>query len=114
MPHFVIDCSDNVLASKSADELLKVVHRAAEATGLFDPSDIKVRVRDFNHFFVANAKDDFIHVFANIMEGRAVQQRANLSREIVTKLRNMFPAVSSISVNVFEFEKATYCNRHML
>jgi 5-carboxymethyl-2-hydroxymuconate isomerase len=114
MPHFVIECSEHVLTTKPVGELLRVVHDAAEATGLFKPGDIKVRVRGFQDFTVANTANDFIHVFANIMEGRTVQQRAALSRAIVSKLNGMFPDVPVISMNVFEFEKATYCNRDML
>jgi 5-carboxymethyl-2-hydroxymuconate isomerase len=114
MPHFVIDCTDNVLNMKSVDELLREVHDTAEATGLFKPSDIKVRVRVFKHFTVANTNRDFIHVFGNIMEGRTVEQRADLSRKIIATLTSMYPDVSVIAMNVFEFEKATYCNRSML
>jgi 5-carboxymethyl-2-hydroxymuconate isomerase len=114
MPHFVIDCTDNVLNMKSVDELLREVHDTAEATGLFKPGDIKVRVHVFKHFTVANTDRDFIHVFGNIMEGRTVEQRADLSRKITAKLTSMFPDVSVIAMNVFEFEKATYCNRSML
>jgi 5-carboxymethyl-2-hydroxymuconate isomerase len=113
MPHFVIDCSEGVVAAKPVDELMREIHDIAEASGLFRPGDIKVRVRPFLHFTVADARRDFIHVFANIMEGRTIEQRADLSQAIITKLKSMFPEVPAISMNVFEFEKATYCNRNM-
>lgn len=35
MPHFVIDCSENILQIHSPEEILREVHNAAEATGLF-------------------------------------------------------------------------------
>jgi 5-carboxymethyl-2-hydroxymuconate isomerase len=114
MPHFVIECSENVLNRKSVGELLRAVHDTAQATGLFKPTDIKVRIHSFQYFTVANTVDDFIHVFANIMEGRTVEQKATLSRKVVSKLTGMFPDIPVISMNVFEFEKATYCNRQML
>ena len=114
MPHLIIDCSANVLNMKPVNELLHEVHDTAEATGLFKPGDIKVRVRGFEQFTVSNTGGDFIHVFGNIMEGRTVEQRATLSRKIVSKLVSMFPDVPVISMNVFEFEKATYCNRNIL
>jgi 5-carboxymethyl-2-hydroxymuconate isomerase len=71
-------------------------------------------VRGFEHFTVANTDRDFIHVFGNIMGGRTIEQRADLSRRIIAKLTSMYPEVPVISMNVFEFEKATYCNRGML
>jgi 5-carboxymethyl-2-hydroxymuconate isomerase len=114
VPHLIIDCSPRVLSMKPVEELMREVHDTAEATGLFKPGDIKVRVREFEHYAVGNTDEDFIHVFGNIMGGRTVEQRAALSRNIVSKLASMLPDVPVISMNVFEFEKATYCNRQML
>lgn len=114
MPHFVIDCSPNVLALRSVDETLKEVHDTAESTGLFKPGDIKVRLRPFEYFNVANKQSDFIHVFGNIMEGRTSGQKADLSRRIVVKLKEMFPDVPVISMNISEFERETYCNRNLV
>jgi len=114
MPHFVIDCSENILNLKSQEEILKAVHQTADSTALFDKSDIKVRIRPFKIFTVGGTKSDFIHVFGNIMEGRSTEQKAKLSKDIVKKLQAMFPDVSYIAMNVSEFEKATYCNLNML
>jgi 5-carboxymethyl-2-hydroxymuconate isomerase len=114
VPHLIIDCSARVLSMKPVDEMMREVHDTAEATGLFKPGDIKVRVRKFEHYTVANSDRDFIHVFGNIMGGRTVEQRAALSRSNVSKLVSMFPDVPVISMNVVEFDKATYCNRQML
>ena len=114
MPHFVIHCTENVLSLKTATELLSEVHQTAEATGLFAKGDIKVRIWPFNHSIVANEEGDFIHVFGNIMQGRSTEQKANLSREIVSKLTDMLPQVPVISMNVQDFEKSTYCNRTMI
>ena len=114
MPHFVIDCSENVLKMKTAESMLRAVHDTAEETGLFNPRDIKTRVRPYTEFTVADDNSDFIHVFGNIMDGRTTDQKANLSRAIVSKLKEMFPNVPVISMNVREFEKATYCNLRTL
>jgi 5-carboxymethyl-2-hydroxymuconate isomerase len=114
MPHFVIDCSESVLRLCPPEEILREVHDTADATGLFKEGDIKVRIRAFEHYTVGGAKDDFIHVFGNIMEGRTVEQKANLSRKIVAKLKHLLPDVPVISVNIREFERATYCNRNLL
>src|SRR5690242_989814 len=106
MPHFIIDCSENVLIIQTPDNILKAVHDTAELTGLFKKGDIKVRIRSFSNFTVGNTKSDFIHVFGNIMEGRNTEQKASLSREIIKKLKSMFPDVPVISINIREFEKA--------
>ena len=114
MPHFVVDCSDSVLQSHTEDQIIDRIHRAAYSTGLFDEDDIKVRVNPFAVYAVGNKREDFMHVFSSIMEGRTVEQRANLSKLIVGELASMFPGVANIAVNIAEFERATYCNRTML
>ncbi len=114
MPHFVIDCSENVLRLRAPSEILREVHDTAEDTGLFKPGDIKVRIRAFEHYMVGGGEPDFIHVFGNIMEGRTTEQKANLARKITGKLKEMFPEVPVISINIREFERATYCNRNLL
>ena len=114
MPHFVVDCSQSVLQSQTEEEIIDHVHRAANSTSLFDEGDIKVRVNPFLVYAVGNKREDFVHVFASIMQGRSIEQRADLSRRIVSELVSMFPDVTNIAMNVAEFEKATYCNRAML
>lgn len=114
MPHFVIDCSENITILESPDFIMQSVFDSAEATGLFNQKDIKVRVNPFKHYLVGGTKDDFIHVFANIMEGRTTDQKRNLSDKIVGKLKSMFPDVPIISINVRDFEKATYSNKTMV
>lgn len=48
------------------------------------------------------------------MQGRTTAQKANLSKEIVSKLTELFPSIANIAINISDFEKATYCNRAML
>lgn len=114
MPHFVVDCSQGILRLRSEEEILARLHRAVNATGLFEERDIKVRVHPFPTHAAGGGKEDFIHVFSHIMQGRTVEQRADLSKRIVSELAGMFPAVHRIAANVAEFEKATYFNREML
>jgi len=114
MPHFVIDCSENIIKIKSPKEIIQKVYDTAESTDLFDKGDIKVRINPFKYYNIGNTKDDFIHIFANIMEGRTVSQKSNLSKRIVTELKLMFPDVPIISINIRDFEKTTYCNKSMV
>jgi 5-carboxymethyl-2-hydroxymuconate isomerase len=114
MPHFVIDCSENILNLKSPEEIMQVVYNTAESTGLFDVGDIKVRINPFQYYNVGNTKDDFIHIFANIMEGRTTDQKSNLSSKIISQLKILFPEVPILSINIRDFEKATYCNKSMV
>ncbi|WP_286235619.1 5-carboxymethyl-2-hydroxymuconate Delta-isomerase [Thalassotalea sediminis] len=114
MPHFVIDCSANVLKSHDEEFIIEQIHLVANSTGLFDEGDIKVRINPFQKYSVGNKREDFIHVFTHIMQGRTTEQKAYLSKQVVTKLIALFPDIPSIAMNVSDFEKATYCNRAML
>jgi len=114
MPHFVIDCSENIVKVKSPKEIIQKVYDTAVSTDLFDKGDIKVRINPFEYYNIGNTEDDFIHIFANIMEGRTVSQKKNLSERIITELKLIFPKVPIISINIRDFEKATYCNKSMV
>jgi len=81
-------------------------------------TDVSFDLEDliFASFLLAIHKnpEDFIHVFANIMEGRTVSQKKNLSVKIITELKSMFTDVLVISINIRDFDKATYCNKSMV
>lgn len=114
MPHFVIDCAQSILLHQTEEQIIEQVFSVANETGLFEDTDIKIRVNPFAFYSVGNKREEFIHVFAHIMEGRSVKQRLNLSNKIVSKLVSMFPHVKYVAANIAEFERATYFNRAML
>ncbi|SHL27117.1 5-carboxymethyl-2-hydroxymuconate Delta-isomerase [Flavobacterium chilense] len=114
MPHFVIDCSENVIRLKSADDIMQEVFNAAMSTGLFVESEIKVRINPFSYYNNGNSLNDFIHVFGYIMEGRDTDQKSRLSKAIVTSLNTILPEVPVISINIKDFERATYFNKTMI
>ena len=114
MPHFIIDCSENILKLHSQDEILKQVNSSAISTKLFHKKDIKVRLSIFSAYSTGDNKENFIHVFANIMEGRTMEQKVALSRTIVKDLTSLLPSVPHIGTNVIEFERASYFNKNML
>jgi len=111
MPHFILDCSPDLFANCERKQLLQRVNDVAQSTGLFAPANIKVRLRVFDDYLTAGSDDSFIHVFAYIMEGRTNEQKSALSIAVVGELKTMFPDVPVISLNVMDFEKASYHNR---
>jgi 5-carboxymethyl-2-hydroxymuconate isomerase len=84
MPHFIIDCSESILSLAAPDELMRSVYAAADSSGLFAPSGvggIKVRLHPYKHFINVDAREHFVHVFANIMEGRTTEQKRHSRRK---------------------------------
>ena len=114
MPHFIIDCSENIVLTNSCEDIMQTVYDAAESTGLFDKGDIKVRINPFKYYNIGNSKSNFIHIFGNIMEGRSAIQKGNLSKCIISELKLMFPDVPIISMNIRDFDKVSYCNKMMV
>lgn len=114
MPHFIIECSQNILQQKKPEEIINIVYEAADATGLFAPNDIKVRLKPYEYYRLGDQKKDFLHVFGHIMEGRNTEQKAELSKQICTQLTGLLPDISFLSVNINDFEKATYCNKALI
>jgi len=114
MPHFIIDCSENIILNNSPENIMQKVYDAAESSGLFDKGDIKVRINPFKYYNIGNTKSDFVHVFGNIMEGRTAIQKSNLSKCIITELKLLFPDVPIISMNIRDFDKVSYCNKKMV
>ena len=109
-----MDCSESVLKSHDENFIIEQIHLVANSTGLFDEGDIKVRINPFQKYSVGNKREDFIHVFAHIMQGRTTEQKANLSQQVVSRLVALFPEIPNIAMNISDFEKATYCNRAVL
>ena len=114
MPHFIIECSQDVIEQESPEAIMQAVYDVAEATGLFAANDIKVRLRPYQYFKLAEGKRNFVHIFGYIMEGRSTEQKENLSRRIIERLNEMFPAISILSINIAEFKKTTYSNKALI
>ncbi|WP_276877726.1 5-carboxymethyl-2-hydroxymuconate Delta-isomerase [Chryseobacterium joostei] len=114
MPHFIIDCSQDILLKNSPEEIMDAVYKVANFTGLFAINDIKVRLQPFQYYRLGDQKKNFIHVFGYIMEGHSTEQKANLSRQISIRLTELLPDISFLSVNISEFEAATYSNKALV
>lgn len=114
MPHFIIECSQDVLRQRSPAEIMDTVYNVAESAGLFAVNDIKVRLQPYEYYQLGKNKHNFLHVFGYIMEGRSTEQKADLSTQISSRLTALLPDLSFLSVNISEFEAATYSNKALI
>ncbi|UCA57821.1 5-carboxymethyl-2-hydroxymuconate Delta-isomerase [Chryseobacterium rhizoplanae] len=114
MPHFIIDCSQDILQKKSPNEIMDAVYNVAESTRLFAANDIKVRLQPYQYYRLGEGKKNFLHVFGYIMQGRNTEQKAALSKQITIRLTELLPEISFLSVNISEFETATYSNKALI
>ena len=51
MPHFIVHCSKEVLDGISEEKINEKLHSVANGSGLFEESDIKVRVQSFSTYY---------------------------------------------------------------
>ncbi|AZB09946.1 5-carboxymethyl-2-hydroxymuconate Delta-isomerase [Chryseobacterium sp. G0162] len=114
MPHFIIECSQDILQQKAPDEIMDAVYSVAESAGLFAMNDIKVRLQPYQYYRLGEHKNNFLHVFGYIMQGRSTEQKTNLSKQISTQLTELLPDISFLSVSIYEFEAATYSNKALI
>ena len=114
MPHFIIECSEDIILNRDPELIMQAVYATAEATGLFAEDDIKVRLIPFTHYRLGKTKTDFLHVFGYIMQGRTTAQRAMLSESVIVRLNGILPGLSVLSMNISEFEKDTYSNKALI
>lgn len=114
MPHFIIECSQDILQQRTPDEIMDAVYSVAESTGLFAVNDIKIRLQPYQYYRLGEHKKNFLHVFGYIMQGRSTEQKANLSKQISIRLTELLSDISFLSVNIREFETATYSNKALI
>lgn len=77
-------------------------------------NNVMVRIVPYKYYTTMVTTDDFIYIFANILEGRTLENKKLFSKNVVTALNDMFPDVKKISINIREFERATFVNNSML
>ncbi|MFP3597837.1 5-carboxymethyl-2-hydroxymuconate Delta-isomerase [Chryseobacterium sp. SIMBA_029] len=114
MPHFIIECSKNILQQRTPEEIMNVVYETADSSGIFALNDIKVRLHPYEYYRLGDQKDSFLHIFGYIMEGRSTEQKAVLSKQICTNVTALFPDISFLAVSIHELEAATYCNKALI
>lgn len=113
MPHLIVECSEAVLKNINPEELVDTIYQTVISTESFE-NNAMVRIHTFKYYTTMGTQDDFIYVFANVLEGRSEEKRLLLSRNVVTLLTKMFPEVAKISMNIREFERATFVNNGMI
>lgn len=115
MPHFLLHTTNEIIAPEQEESFLQAIHEEAVASGLFREEDIKVRIERFEKSMVGGKINaPFVHVFGYIMQGRTTEMKAALSKSIVSRLNELLPDVSTIAMNVDDFEAATYFNNSKL
>ncbi|TXG34689.1 5-carboxymethyl-2-hydroxymuconate Delta-isomerase [Seonamhaeicola maritimus] len=113
MPHLIVECSENILKKLDPDKIIQSIYNTVTAVDSFE-NNVMVRIIPYKYYTTLGGKDDFIYIFANILEGRTLDNKKTFSKNVIALLKEMFPDVPKISINIREFERATFVNNSML
>ncbi|PKN30109.1 MAG: 5-carboxymethyl-2-hydroxymuconate isomerase [Deltaproteobacteria bacterium HGW-Deltaproteobacteria-21] len=115
MPHCILEYSANVVDRPDVTRLLKEIHDALMATGLFTLTDIKSRVLRHEQYFIGDGDPDraFVTLNVQILQGRSDEVKAQISEPALQVLKRAFPETlrqrkCSLTVQVSEIHRPSY------
>ncbi|WP_067520842.1 5-carboxymethyl-2-hydroxymuconate Delta-isomerase [Endozoicomonas ascidiicola] len=111
MPHFVIEYSRSIEEFTPPDRLMFAIFQSAVQSGLFNETDIKVRMQPFDHYLLPVEGMGFIHVTAKILSGRNEAQKQMLAENVMNALAGLGFNNTMVSVDVEDMSRAVYLKR---
>lgn len=95
MPHLIVECSKNLAEAVSLDDLVRALHEAALATGVFPLGGIRTRVHVSRHYRIADGdpRHAFAHVEMRIGRGRDPATRKRAAEGVFAALRDALAPV---------------------
>jgi 5-carboxymethyl-2-hydroxymuconate isomerase len=85
MPHIIVEYSGNLEAAVDVRTLVKTVHRAALATGIFEVAAVRTRAERRDVYEIADGNPDniFVAITARIAPGRDEATRTRLGKALL-------------------------------
>ena len=114
MPHLTLEHSRNLPAAVDVYAVLRRLHEAVCASGLFRPADVKSRAVAHGAFHVGETPDAaFVHVEVAILSGRDAEVRKALGERLLAVLREelavpLADVPRALTVEVREMDRDTY------
>ncbi|MFT5703322.1 MAG: 5-carboxymethyl-2-hydroxymuconate isomerase [Rickettsiales bacterium] len=116
MPHIILEHSFPIPTNKLNSLLLSLNQNISKHEGNFDISQCKARSVFVNNFVIGNGNlsQDFIHIAINIMEGRSLEIRQNLAKNLLQIVGNFLQEnqLSSksiaLSIDISQMTKEIY------
>ncbi|MGF1742846.1 5-carboxymethyl-2-hydroxymuconate Delta-isomerase [Vibrio profundum] len=110
MPNLILEYSNSVDERVNVQGLLEDLHQEVLSCGLFEKSSVKSRAIRYHNWLVGEHNDsqDFIHLRIELLEGRSIEQKTDLSQRLINALAELASHVHSLTVDVREMEKASF------
>jgi 5-carboxymethyl-2-hydroxymuconate isomerase len=106
MPHVVVEYSANLRPRIDLPRLLRVLHGAALATGVFPPGGTRTRAAERADYLIADGHPDnaFVHATLRIGHGRDLPTRRRAGQAVFDALLAELAPVSESSPLAISFE----------
>ena len=113
MPHLTVEYSANLEEQINVMDLLRKIHEAALATGVFEVGAVRTRAARREHYVIADGHTDnsFVAITARIAPGRDAETRKRLGQAIFDAACNYLEKVYQktpigISLEVHEIDNS--------
>jgi 5-carboxymethyl-2-hydroxymuconate isomerase len=106
MPHVVVEFSANLRGRADVPRLLRTVHDAALATGVFPRGGTRTRAEERTDYLIADGHPDnaFVHVTLRIGHGRDLETRKRAGQQVFDALCAELAQASAATPLAISFE----------
>lgn len=108
MPHLIIEHSSHCFIEKDHNKILSALYQQIIKTGLFNENNIKVRLHKTDNYLLSEQYRGFIHVQCRIHEGRCLNDKKRISREVTTEIEKYCKTNIVITCEVVEMATESY------
>ncbi|EEW0910502.1 5-carboxymethyl-2-hydroxymuconate Delta-isomerase [Escherichia coli] len=106
MPHFIVECTENIREEARLPELFASVNTALAATGIFPLGGIRSRAHWIDTWQMADGKHDyaFVHMTLKIGSGRSLESRQQAGEMLFELIKTHFAALMESRLLALSFE----------
>lgn len=106
MPHFIVECTENIREQADLPGLFATVNEALAATGIFPLGGIRSRAHWVDTWQMADGKHDyaFVHMTLKIGTGRSLESRQQVGEMLFTLIKSHFAGLMAAHYLALSFE----------
>ncbi|QDK19153.1 5-carboxymethyl-2-hydroxymuconate Delta-isomerase [Leclercia adecarboxylata] len=106
MPHFIVECTENIREQADLPGLFARVNEALAATGIFPLGGIRSRAHWVDTWQMADGRHDyaFVHMTLKIGAGRSLESRQQVSEMLFALIKDHFAGLMAARYLALSFE----------
>ncbi|EEG08577.1 5-carboxymethyl-2-hydroxymuconate Delta-isomerase [Pseudogulbenkiania ferrooxidans] len=106
MPHFIVECTDNIRKQADLPALFKKAHEYLAGTGLFPIGGIRSRAHWLDTYRMADGEENyaFVHMTLKIGAGRSLEDRRRVGEELFALIKAHFAPLFEQGYLALSFE----------